>query len=120
MAFPICTPGELGELINCLKCVSADDLVAFQLKILLDITGTEITETTAGQALCAACYSDDDLLRMTTALWAEYAVEIGARTSWSVEDLRDETKCWKCTDVHNLKGALVLLLCTFLASRAAQ
>jgi hypothetical protein len=100
--------------------VSADDLIAFQVRLLLDITETEVTPLAVSSVLCTACYSDDELLRMTTALWAEYAVETGARTSWSVQDLRDETKCWKCTDVHNLRAALLLLLSTFLQSRQAQ
>ena len=114
MAFPACTADGLGAQIACLKCVSTDNLIAFLVKLFLDITNYDLQPESGQLAQCLACYSDDDLLRITVATIAEYAVYTRARDSWSVEDLRDETKCYNCTDTHKLKAALMLLVCTFL------
>jgi hypothetical protein len=118
MAFPACTADGLGAQINCLKCVSKDNLIAFLVKLFLDITNYELQPESGQLAQCLACYSDEDLLRMTVAIMAEYAVTTRARDSWSVEDLRDETKCYNCTDPHLLKAALLLLFCAFMEDLA--
>lgn len=115
-----CDEQDLNSLIDCLRCVSGDDLIAFQVRLLLQITGTEVSPENVQSALCVNCHSDEDLIRMQTALWAELAVAMGVRSDWNVQDLRDETRCFQCTNTHTLKSALTLLLCVYLKSRVAQ
>lgn len=114
MAFPVCTEQSLTSLINCLQCVDKDKLIAFQVRLLLQITGLEISPLAVQEAMCVKCHSDIDLLRMETVLWAELAVALRARADWNVPDLVDETKCYNCTDPHVLRAARMLLLCTYL------
>lgn len=117
MAFPTCTEASLSALIDdCLQCVNRDDLTAFRVRLLMQLTGVTAGPAEVSNALCVACHSDLDIDRMVTALWAELAVAKGKRSSWNVAALRDETKCFKCTDPHKLRAAEVLLLCTYLKS----
>lgn len=116
MAFPTCTADDLGSRINCLKCLDTDHLIAILVRLGLDITGVSLNPDNAQLAHCMACYSDDDFLRMLVVLAAEYAVKNGYRASWTVEELRDETKCYNCTDTHKLRASLVLLVCEFLSA----
>ena len=109
-----CTEHDLGSLITCLQCVSGDDLTAFEVKLLLQLTNQNINPQTVNELMCVNCHSDLDLQRMETALLAELAVARRVRSSWSTQALRDETNCFKCTDPHILRAAKLLLLCTFL------
>lgn len=113
-----CTEEDLNSLINCLHCVSGDDLINFQVALLLQLTGQEVNPVTVQELMCVGCHSDEDLVRMETALWAELAVFMRARTHWNVTDLMDETRCFKCTDPHLLRTAKLLLLCTWIKDQA--
>lgn len=113
-----CTEADLNSMIPCLRCVSKDDLINFQVRLLLQITAQDITPEAVQELFCTNCHSDEDLIRMETALWAELAVFLGARADWTVEDLMDETKCYKCTNPHLMRTARLLLLCVWIRNQS--
>jgi hypothetical protein len=118
MAFPAttCTEQDLNELTNCLQCVSGDDLTAFQVYLLLQLTGLAVTPQAVQEVMCVNCHSDLDLQRMETAIWAELLSSSRGGVAWSAQSLRNATNCFKCLDPHTLRAARVLLLCQYLRS----
>lgn len=117
MAFPTCTTKNIAALIPCLKCVDKEVLLAFNVQLMAQLANRSTDAATVrNNAACLACYSDEDLLRMETALLAELAVAKGKRSSWTAQALQDETECLQCVPPHDLRAAFILLLCNYLAT----
>lgn len=117
MAFPTCTVTNISALIPCLKCVDKEVLLAYSVQLMAQLASKSTDPATVrNNAACLTCYSDEDLLRMQTALLAELAVAKGKRSSWTAQALQDETECLQCLPPHDLLAAFTLLLCNYLAT----
>lgn len=106
------SPETLAALSDypCLRCLSDHQLLILLALLLCRIVSTDPdNECTAGEmvdtAHCFSCFSDRQLLQMTVAIIATYAVENGYVTN--VDTLIEEGVCLNCVDPKQIRGMLV-------------
>lgn len=106
-----CTPASLIDSTPCLKCLSEKELLAALVALFAaqaDKTVEEVTEESA----CYKCLSDKQLLQSLVTILGNTLLGEGETPSSVIEDYH----CLVCLPEHDLKAALVRLICVYLAT----
>jgi len=117
MAFPTCTADAIADRINCLGCLSGQELDAIKVLLLCQLVdGTCTPKQLIDDAAPFNLFNNDQLKRAEVALLCELATSGGKRSDCTATTLRDEARCLSCVPEHTLKAIALRLYCQYYSS----